>query len=135
MATKEVKMVKPKQGSCDGERGMDAGELAPLVAEFVSRLQTLGHSSLTAGNYEASARHFAYWLARTRLALVDIDDDVVRRFASHRCHCPGARRLNRVSAKYARRARRFVDFLADCGVTRRATSAPRPANNQRVCEF
>jgi hypothetical protein len=42
-------MAKPKQGSCDCKRSMDAGELAPLVAEFVSKLQMLGHSRLTVG--------------------------------------------------------------------------------------
>jgi site-specific recombinase XerD len=128
-------MANPKQGSCDCERSMDAGELTPLVAEFVANLETLGYSSLTMSGYEASARHFACWLARAGHAAGDVDDDVVRRFASHRCHCPGFRRLNRVSKKYARRARRFVEFLADRGLVQRTTSVSPPAHNQRVRAF
>jgi integrase/recombinase XerD len=127
-------MAKTKQDSCC-ERSMDAGELTPLVAEFVSELLMLGHSSLTAGGYEASARHFACWLVRTRRAVGDIDDHVIRRFARHRCRCPGVRQLNHVSEKYARRARRFVEFLADRGIVRRTISAPPPAHDQKVHEF
>lgn len=128
-------MIKPKQGCCDCHRSMDAGEVAPLVAEFAAHLRVLGHSCLTVGAYEASARHFACWLVRAGLAVGDVDDDVVDRFARYRCRCPGIRRLNRVSEKYARRARRFVEFLADRGIMRRTTSTPPSAHNQPVCEF
>lgn len=128
-------MARANEDSCDHERSMDAGELAPLVAEFVEQLRALGHSRFTTGGYEASARHFACWLTRTGLAVCDVDDDVVRRFARHRCRCPGVRRQNCVSGKYARRVRRFVEFLADRGVVRRTMSAVRPAHDQRVCQF
>ncbi len=47
-----------------------------------------------------------------------VGDDVVRRFAEHRCRCPGGRRWLRVSPKYSRRAGRFVVFLQRKGVAR-----------------
>ncbi len=48
--------------------------------------------------------------------MVSVDDGVVRRFAEHQCQCPGGRRWQHVSPKYARRARRFVVFLQGAGV-------------------
>jgi integrase/recombinase XerD len=114
---------------------MDAGELAPLVTEFVADLRALGHSCLTVGGYEASARHFARWLVKAELAIGNLDEGVLHRFARHRCRCPGIRRLNRVSAKYVRRARRFVEFLADRGIVQRAVRIAPLAPNQQVCEF
>lgn len=128
-------MVKPNEGRCGRQCSMDAGELAPLVEEFVVHLRALGHSRLTVGGYEASARHFACWLARAGIAVGDVDDDFVDHFARHRCRCPGIRRLNRVSEKYARRARRFVAFLADRGVVRCPTCAPPPAPDREVRAF
>lgn len=128
-------MAKPKQSRCICQRSMDAGELAPLVTEFVADLGAQGHSCLTVGGYEASARHFACWLVKAELAIGNIDDGVLHRFARHRCRCPGIRRLNRVSAKYVRRARRFVEFLAKRGIVQRAAHVAPPAPNRQVCEF
>jgi integrase/recombinase XerD len=101
------------------QRRMDAGNIEPLVAEHVNRLSTLGHTSLTVTGYENSARHFAHWLTRSRIDVADIDDDVIRRFARHRCRCPGIRQQDRLSAHYVKRALRFVEFLAEQGIVRR----------------
>jgi integrase/recombinase XerD len=94
-------------------RSMNAGPLQPLVDAFVAELQARRHTSLTVSDYERSARHFADWLSRSSIELGRVDENVVRRFARHRCRCPGRRRQDRVSAKYARRVRRFIRFLAD----------------------
>ena len=98
---------------------MDAGELAPLVTEFTCQLSELGHTSLTVSGYDAAARHLAQWLALVKVAVVDIDDVVIDRFARHRCRCPGIRREKGVSEKYVRRVRRFVEFLGERGIVRR----------------
>jgi hypothetical protein len=63
------------------------------VSLMVAHLRALGHSYLTVSNYEGSARHFACWLVRERLAVGNVDEDVVSRFARHRCRCPGIRRV------------------------------------------
>lgn len=102
-----TKSKSPKPGR------MDAGFLIPLIAEFESRLEALGYSRLTIGGYTDSARHFATWILGAGLQLDDICKDTVDRFARHHCHCAGIRRWSGVSQKYARRAGRFVSFLAE----------------------
>nr|WP_152716988.1 tyrosine-type recombinase/integrase [Microvirga tunisiensis] len=92
---------------------------------------SLGHTHLTVSGYEASARHFGQWLQSKKIAVAEIDDRVVRRFARHRCGCPGIRQADRLSVKYVNRVRRFVGFLAECGaVTRPAQVPPRPGDDK-----
>jgi len=93
-------------------RLMNAGPLQPLVDAFVAELRARRHTALTISGYEHSARHFSDWLGRYSIELDRIDEDVVRRFAGHWCRCPGSRRQDRISAKYVRRVRRFIRFLA-----------------------
>ena len=95
---------------------MDAGVLAPLIAEFEASLEALGHSRLTVGGYTDSARHFAAWLFDAGLQVDEAGKDTVDLFARHHCRCAGGRRWNGVSRKYARRAGRFVAFLSDRGI-------------------
>ena len=90
---------------------MDAGFLAPLIAEFGASLEALAHSSLTVRGYADSARHYAAWICDAGLQLDDIGEETVDGFARHHCQCSGARQWNCVSGKYARRAGRFVAFL------------------------
>jgi site-specific recombinase XerD len=79
------------------------------VEAFTDRLLSLGYTHLTVSGYEASARHFGQWLQNKKIAVAEIEDNVVRRFARHRCHCPGIRQATRLlSAKFVDRARRFV---------------------------
>ena len=106
---------------------LDPGPLRPLVEEFGRCLASQGHTILTVRGYEDAARHFAAWFQQTGTAVADIGEDTCVAFAAHRCRCPGGRRANRVSAKYARRAWRFVQFLSTsraAGPT--TTSEPTP---------
>jgi hypothetical protein len=80
-------------------------------------------------------RHLAQWLSLTKIAVADIDDAVVDRFALHRCRCPGIRRVKGVSKKYVRRVRRFVAFLGKQGTLQRKTAIASPASGWRVIEF
>jgi len=114
---------------------MDAGDMGPLVEGFVRHLSADGYTGLTVAGYEASARHFAQWLTRTGIAHRDINDDVVRRFARHRCRCPGIRRGDRVSAKYVNRVRRFAGFLAEQGIAQPVAGSVSPERNARVAAF
>jgi site-specific recombinase XerD len=67
--------------------------------------------------------------------LGDVEDDVIERFARHTCRCPGIRGQDRVSAKYVKRTRRFVEFLAERGIIRRKTTSTTAAIDRRVVEF
>jgi integrase/recombinase XerD len=128
-------MFKSNGDCCNQQRCMNAGALAPQVAEFTRHLSVLGHSRLTVSGYEAAARHIAQWLALAKVAVVEIDDAVIDRFARHRCRCPGIRRVKGVSAKYVRRARRFVEFLGERGIVRRKPKSTSPAFDRHVIEF
>ena len=102
---------------------MDAGFLAPWIVECACSLEALAHSDLTIRGYTDSARHFAAWVCDAGLQLDGLGKEAVDDFARHRCRCAGSRRWDRVSAKYVRRAGRFVAFLAERGVA----PAPAPA--------
>ena len=94
-----------------GRRFLDPGALAPAVEAFGTFLASRGHAALTVADYLRSACHFAQWLQLERLSPADVGNQVVARFVTHRCGCPGGRRRRRVSRQYAARARRFAGFL------------------------
>lgn len=104
---------------------MDAGFLAPLIADFAAALEALDHTGLTIRGYTDSARHFAAWACDAGLRLGDISKATVDRFASHDCRCAGIRRWRGISRKYARRAGRFVGFLVQRGWSRQRRARPR----------
>jgi site-specific recombinase XerD len=95
---------------------MDAGDLAPVIAVYAAELEALDHTRLTVANCRDPARHFAAWLRQADIALVDVNREVVKRFAQHVCRCGGGRRCEQLSRRYVRRARRFIAFLLDCGL-------------------
>ncbi len=101
---------------------MDAGFLTPSIALYRTSLEALGHSELTVRGYTDPARHLAAWIIDSGLRLEEVREETVDRFGRHRCRCAGARRWNGVSKKYARRAGRFVRFLADRGLVAQATA-------------
>jgi hypothetical protein len=68
---------------------MDAGFLAPLIAEFASSLKALAHSDLTIGGYTDSGRHFAASVCETGLKLDDLGKGTLDDFAHHHCRCAG----------------------------------------------
>lgn len=116
-------------------RLMDPGALRPLVEAFTQRLVSFGHTRLTVSGYEVSARHFGHWLQSTKIAVGDIDEATVRRFARHQCRCGGVRRVERLSARYVNRARRFVSFLAECGIVSPLTQDEPRADDDQILAF
>ena len=70
---------------------LDSGPLAPWIDKFAAELAAQRYTPLTIAGYTASARHFATWLGSAGIPMDAIDDNVVRRFAEHRCRCPGGR--------------------------------------------
>ena len=109
-------MAKSKQDHFNKQLRADAGDLAVHVAEFTRHLSGLGHTRRTTNDCGGSARHFAQWLARAKIAATNINDAGIDRFREHRCRCSGTRRTKRVSKKYLMRVRRFVEFLAERGI-------------------
>ena len=101
---------------------LDPGSLAPWIDRFGAELADRRYSRLTISGYTDAARHFAAWVNSTSTPIQMVDADSLRRFADHRCECPGGRRWSRISTKYFRRAERFYTFLQDIAV------APAPAS-------
>ena len=114
---------------------MDPGALSAAVERFAARLAELGYTPLTVTGYSDSSRHFGGWLRRTGVCPAQIDDDVIARFAKHRCRCPGIRQHRHLSAQYVNRARRFVDFLIEEGIAQPTASASTSPTNDRVRRF
>ena len=104
---------------------LNPGPVLSWIDQFAAELAAQRYSPLTIDGYRASARHFVVWLEGVCISIDDVDDGVLRRFASHQCRCPGGRRWQHVSQKYARRAGRFVAFLRHAGV---APPAPKAAS-------
>lgn len=78
---------------------MDAGVLAPLIAEFACSLEALAYSDLTIRSYTDSARHFAAWVCDAGLQLDGLGKGAVDGFARHHCRCTEGRQWHSVSAK------------------------------------
>jgi site-specific recombinase XerD len=122
---------------CRGRRFMDAGDLAPLVTQFTHSLSKDGYTELSVLGYDDAARHLAHWLADAGIAVAEIDEAIVDRFARHRCRCrcPGRRRTKQLSGEYVRRAHRFVAFLAERGIASQKTTPAASVPDRRVIEF
>lgn len=114
---------------------LDPGPLLPLVARFTEHLVGLGHTALTVAGYGDAARHFAAWLQQSGSAITHVDAATCAGFANHRCRCPGIRRSDRVSARYARRASRFVRFLSERGIVARLMEPGLAPVDLRVAQF
>jgi site-specific recombinase XerD len=67
--------------------------------------------TMSRNTHAMSVAHFATWARANNLAVRALNDQAVTGFSSHRCCCPGGRRWRRISAKYARRVRRFVRYM------------------------
>lgn len=103
------------------------GSLSEHFEAFAEALRAEGYAALTIRGYSDSIAHFAEWARRSGLAVSELSDDAVARFARHWCRCPGSRRWDRVSARYARRAGRFVRFLQQQGVLPPGPALVRPS--------
>jgi site-specific recombinase XerD len=128
-------MTKTNEARCAGRQRMEAGELAPWVAEFTRRLRQQGYTSLTVKSYDDAARHHAHWLLKAKVAVADIDESVIDRFARHRYQCPGFRSEKHLSGKYVRRVCRFIEFLGEHGLARLKVKSAPPLLDRRVAEF
>jgi site-specific recombinase XerD len=128
-------MKDPSNDDGRDRQRMEAGDLAPLIAEFTRELSQEGYTDLTVRGYDDAARHLAHWLAKSGIATAEIEEAVVRRFSRHRCRCPGMRREKQLSGRYVRRACRFVAFLANRGIAPQKTTPAASAPDRRAVEF
>jgi integrase/recombinase XerD len=97
---------------------MNPGSAARYLESFAGQMASVGHTSLTISFYLGSAIHFGGWLEARGLDVADINEEIIRAFAIHRCDCPGRRSQKRVSRAYTARVQRFADFLRQQGAIR-----------------
>src|ERR1700686_3299811 len=109
-----------------------ADEPAPWVAEFTHDLLDTGYTPLTVRRYDAVARHLAYWLELAEVAVADIDETVIGRFARHRCRCFGQSRGTHLSSSYVMCVRNVVEFLGKRGIVRQQSTSAVPMSDGRV---
>ena len=105
MSTSTFAVVQPKR------RALDPGALRPLVDSYFDHLVSQGYREGTLGHFGYIVRHFCYWLNRANIAIAEVNDGVVKRFAAHRCNCPGNRPSQTISAASISGARKFIAFL------------------------
>jgi site-specific recombinase XerD len=113
----------------------NVNDLAPWVAKFTRDLLATGHTALTVKRYDAVARHLAHWLALAKVAVGEIDETVIGRFARHRCRCFGQRRATHLSSTYVACARHVVEFLGKRGIVKQQSTSTVPVPDRRVVEF
>jgi len=125
-------MTKTNEDRSAG-RPMHVNHFAPWVAEFTHHLLETGHTALTVRGYDRVARHLAHWLALAKVAVAEIDEGVIARFARHRCRCFG--RQTHISSYYVRRVRQVVEFLVERGIARQEATSAVPVLDRRVTQF
>ena len=99
---------------------LDPGALRPLIDSYIADLASRGYEADTIHHLEHSARHFCYWLNHSGIAVSQTDDHVIKRFAEHRCYCPGYRASEILSTAFAGMVRKFVGFLEESRIVQRA---------------
>jgi len=98
---------------------INPGPLQPLVQSYIDHLVARGYQAGTIHHLGHSARHFCYWLNQSDIAVAHIDDSVIKRFAEHRCQCPGYRASDILSTAFVGMVRKFVSFLEQSQVVHR----------------
>ena len=89
------------------------GCVEPHLGGFAAELISAGYAKLPVRDYVRSAAHLGRWMDLRKLGIEQLGEAVITEFAQHECHCPLAmRRGQRPAARYVKRVRRFVMYLA-----------------------
>jgi len=98
---------------------LDPGALRPLIESYIDHLASCGYKADTIHHLEHSARHFCYWLNQSEITISQTDDNLIKRFGEHRCHCPGNRGAEILRPAFVGMVRKFVGFLEQSQVVQR----------------
>lgn len=128
-------MTGQEQGYEASFHFLTPGFLGPHLERFAAELACAGYSSLSISNYQQSIAHFGTWLERQRIAIADVDKEVIAAFAGHRCRCPGGRRHKVLSRRYVARVQRFVRYLSQQGLVGPAREKAKDVHPLSVMDF
>ena len=62
---------------------LHSGSAGPLLDGFAESMGTAGYSSKTIGSYLHAADHLGQWAVQRRLAIADLDEDLLAHFLRH----------------------------------------------------
>lgn len=111
------------------------GCLEPYIRSFAEHLVGQGYAMLSARNYLQAAAHLGRWMENHGIALTDLTDETLGRFARHRCRCARAGRAGRrPSASYVARTRSLIEYLRSRGAVP-AVSVAEPATHPLLVSF
>lgn len=91
--------------------------LSPFVSDYIHRLEELQYPVERVRAYTYCVAHFAYWLQTQRIAVQDLNDDVIHGYLTKHlphCSCPSPVRRTPREARAA--LRHLLETLAKCGI-------------------
>jgi hypothetical protein len=110
------------------------GPAGPFLDGFAESMCAAGYASDTSGSYLHAADHLGQWAAQRRVAIADLDEDLLARFVRHlprcRCRCHGKRGGHK---RVPFRVHAFLRYLREAGVV--TTSAPEATRPPLVTEY
>jgi len=104
------------------------GYLQSYLDMFIKELYEKGYTELTINTYYISIAHFGSWLQKENISLREINNATVNSFEKHHCCCLVARRINKMSLRYARRVKHFILYLTKQGIIK----ADHRANKKKI---
>lgn len=116
-------MNKPDSTGTASAVFFHAGVLEAPLERFIIFLGERGYRPLSIAMYRCSVAHFGHWMTLQGASLSDLDEQLLMRFARHRCTCPGGRRMQMVSRRYVARVRRFLAYSREERCQRMESSA------------
>ena len=128
-------MTNQAQGVGAHSHFLSPGCLGPYLDKFTAELTSAGYKPLTISIYMNSVAHFGTWMQYKRIAIDDINAEVVAAFGEHRCECPGGRRYKKLSRRYVTRVWRFVHYLNQQGLLDIPQEKPEDGLPTSVVEF
>ena len=106
-----------------------------LLERFAERLTELGYRSIAANKKRSTARHFLFWLHRSRISMGQLDATAVRRFFEHDCVCGESFRGVSDTEGGRNRINRIVEFLVLQGHVTDASLMPPDKTKPQLSEF
>ncbi|MDO8479301.1 MAG: tyrosine-type recombinase/integrase [Candidatus Rokubacteria bacterium] len=112
---------------------LHTGPAGPCLDGFAESMGAAGYSSETIGSYLHAADHLGQWAVQRRVAIADLDEDLLARFVRHlpRCRCRGGKRRGHRGVPF--RVQAFLRYLREVGVV--TTSVPEATRPPLVTEY
>lgn len=96
------------------------------LVPFATELIESGYTVLSARDFLRAAAHLKRWMEGVRVGIDELSDEIIAKFAQHKCACPGRSRHGRTpSRRSLARTRRFLAHLRSRGEVAADPDGPR----------